>query len=308
MMTTSADLRASVVVVGYNGEEFLDACFESLASTDVPPSQFELLFIDNASVDGSVAVVERFRGRFPHLRLVQNDRNVGFAAAVNQAAALAEAPVLVLLNQDTIVERAWLRELLAPFETDPLIAAVGSRVLNGDGPGLYAAALEILYGGVCVVHEGDRRTDAVSGCAMAVRLDVFRRLGGFEADLFMYGEDLDLGHRLRRAQYRITYAPNSVVHHRAARTSRASTRTYMFYVARNRVLVCVRNYPRKRLYLLADIFVLFPLTALAESVRSRRRWQGVGWLFEARIDSLRTALAWIHSSRRKAPGDLPTTI
>lgn len=307
-MTTNADLRASVVVVGYNGEEFLGACLDSLAGTDVPPSQYELLFIDNASKDGTVAVLEGFRGRFPHFRIVQNDRNVGFAAAVNQAAALAEAPVLVLLNQDTVVERAWLRELLAPFERDPSIAAVGSRVVNGDGPRLYAAALEVLYGGVCIIHEGNRRTDAVSGCAMAVRLDTFRRLGGFEGALFMYGEDLDLGHRLRSAQYRITYAPKSVVHHRAARASRASTRTYMFYVARNRVLVCVRNYPRKRLYLLADIFILFPLTALAELVRSRRRWEGVRWLFEARIDSLRTALAWIQSSRRKASGDLPATI
>lgn len=302
-MTDRAPFQATVVVVGYNGQDFLGPCLESLLRTDVSPSEFELIFIDNASSDESVAVVENFRGKFPHLRIVRNDQNVGFPAGVNQAAALARAPVLVLLNQDTVVERAWLRELLSRLKTDPAIAATGSRVVNGDGPGLYAAALEVLYGAVCVVHEGDRRTDAVSGCAMAIRLDAFRRVGGFAGDLFMYGEDLDLGHRLRTAGYRLAYEPASVAHHRAVRRSRASSRTYMFYMARNRTLVCVRNYRRKRLYLLMDIFVLFPLTSLTEFLRSRTRRAALGWLFEARVDSLRRALALIRSPTSFSPHD-----
>lgn len=290
------DPRACVVVVGYNGEKFLRRCLDSLARTDIPSQEYEVLFIDNASTDGTVAVAEGFRGRFPRFRIVRNDRNVGFAAAVNQAAALADAPILVLLNQDTVVEQPWLRELLTPLERDPSIAAVGSRVMNGDGPGVYAAALEVLYGGVCVVHEGDRRTDAVSGCAMAVRLDAFRRVDGFDGDLFMYGEDLDLGYRLRSAGYRIAYAPRSVAHHAAVRRTRASSRTYMFYMARNRTLVCIRNYRWKRVYLLVDVFALFPLASLAELLRSRRRKAALGWLLEARMDSLRLAFRVIRRS------------
>jgi GT2 family glycosyltransferase len=288
--------RATVVVVGFNGEEFIGPCLDSLGNSDVPPPEYELVFVDNASSDRTVAMVEEFQGRFPHFRIVRNDRNVGFAAAANQAADLAEAPILVLLNQDTVVERAWLRELLAPFDQDPSIAEVGSKVLNGGGPGLYAAALEVLYGGVCIVHEGDRRTDAVSGCAMAVARDAFRRVGGFASDLFMYGEDLDLGYRLRRAGYRIAYTPRSVAHHQAVRRFRASTRTYMFYTARNRTLVCLRNYRRKRLYLLADVFVLFPLTALAELLRSKMKRDALGWLVEARLDSIRMGLGSIRSA------------
>jgi len=264
---------------------------------EVTPSRYEVIYIDNASSDGSVEIVERLQTFFPNLRIVRNKYNLGFPAAANQGAGLARAPILVLLNQDTVVERSWLRELLRPFEGHPEIAAVGSRVINGSGPHLYSAALEVLYGGICIVHEGDRRTDAVSGCAMAVRVDVLRRMGGFAADLFMYGEDLDLGHRLRAAGHRIAYAPASVAHHEAIRASRASTRTYMFYSARNRVLVCVRNYRRKRSYLVADIFALFPLTALAELVRSRRRREAIGWLFEARVESLRGALASIRTPR-----------
>ncbi|MGI0149449.1 MAG: glycosyltransferase family 2 protein, partial [Thermoplasmata archaeon] len=294
-MTVQPGLRASVVIVGFNGEGFLRACLDSLGRTEMPSSKYEVLIIDNASKDATVSVAEQFRGRFPHLRVVRNERNVGFPAAVNQAAAVAESPILVLLNQDTVVEREWLSELLAPFERDPSVAAVGSRVVNGEGPGLYAAALEVLYGGICIVHEGNRRTDAVSGCAMAVRLDAFHRVGGLDGSLFMYGEDLDLGHRLRTAGYRIAYARSSVAHHAAVRGSRASSRTYMFYMARNRTLVCLRNYRWKRLYLLVDVFALFPLTAFAELVRSRAKKQALGWLLDARIASLRTGLESLRS-------------
>ena len=295
-MSAPAGLRASVVLVGYNSTEFLGRCLDSLRSQDLPPSAFEVLFVDNASGDRTVDVVEGYRGRFPHLTLLRNERNLGFAAELNQAADIARAPVLVLLNPDTVAEPSWLRELLAAFERDPAVAVAGSRVVNGDGPGLYAAALEILYGGVCVIHEGDRRTDAVSGCALAVRTEVLRKLGGFAGELFMYGEDLDLGHRVRAAGHRIAYAPSSVAHHSAVRRDRASTRTYMFYMARNRTLVCVRNYHRKRLYLLLDVFVLFPLTSIAEWMRSRAKAEALGWLFEARVDSFRESLRLLRAA------------
>lgn len=297
-MSAPSSLRASVVLVGYNSAEFIDRCLDSLLVQDIPPGDYEIVLIDNASSDRTVQIAEGYRNRFLQLTVLRNDRNLGFPAAVNQATMHSQGPVLVLLNPDTTVEPSWLRELLRPFEQDPRVAVAGSRVLNGDGPGLYAAALEILYGGVCVIHEGDRRMDAVSGCALAVRADVFRQLGGLATDLFMYGEDLDLGHRVRAAGYRIAYAPASVVHHSAIRRSRASTRTYMFYMARNRTLVCVKNYRWKRLYLLADVFVLFPLTSLTEFLRSRRKPESLRWLFEARVDSLRESLRFLRSARR----------
>ena len=305
MNPTNPPLRASIAIVTYNGEDFVGPCLDSLGSGDIPPNEFEVIIIDNASVDETLAVVHAARTKFPHLRVERNDSNLGFAMAANQAADLAGAPILIFLNQDTTVDPSWLRELLLSIEPNSDIAASGSRVVQGDGPGLYAAALEVLYGGVCVIHEGNRRIDAVSGCAMAVRRPAFREVGGFAGDLFMYGEDLDLGYRLRSKGYRIAYAPRSVAHHFAIRRSRAASRTYMFYTARNRVLVCLRNYPRKRLYLLADVFVLFPLTSLTEVLRSVRRSQTLRWLLEARIESLRTAKVWLRSGVGKISGSPP---
>lgn len=73
----------------------------------------------------------------------------------------------------------------------------------------------------------------------------------------------------------------------------------MFYMARNRTLVCMRNYRRKRLYLLLDIFVLFPLTSLTEFLRSQAKGQAVRWIAEARVDSLREALRLLRASRER---------
>lgn len=296
-------LRASVLVVGYNGASFLPACLDSLLAMDMPSTAFEMVYIDNASFDASLAIVERCARQFAHMTILRNPRNLGFAAAVNQAAKMARAPILVVLNQDTIVANGWLRQLIRPLEEEPSVAVVGARVLYEDGSGLYAGALEVLYGGVCIAHEWEGRCDAVSACAMAVRRDAFLRLGGFHEDLFMYGEDLDLCHRARRAGYRIAYAPESIVYHRASRRERAGTRTYVFYMARNRTLVCLRNYRRKRLYLLLDLFALFPLTAGMELLRSNRRRRALRWVWEARVDSVRRAKEVLRDARsmRKLP-------
>lgn len=290
---TNLGLRASVILVGYNSAGYIGRSLDSLLTQTIPVAEFEVIVLDNASSDSTADVVDGYGGRFAHLTVIRSGRNVGFAAGVNVAATHAHAPILVLLNPDAVADPTWLEALLQPLESESNVALAGSRVVKEDGSGLYAAALEILYGGICVVHEGDRRTDAVSGCALAVRRDVFASLGGFASDLFMYGEDLDLGHRVRSAGYRIAFAGQSVAHHSAARRDRASTRTYMYYMARNRTLVCIWNYRRKRAYLAADVLALFPLTSFTEFLRSRAKGRALRWLFEARVDSLRASLAYL---------------
>src|SRR5206468_1830531 len=101
---------------------------------DIPASEYELMIVDNGSEDGTVAVAEGFRSQFPNFRLMRNERNMGFPAAVNQAAGRASSPVLVLLNQDTTVECRWLSELLASLQRDPSLAAVERRIGKGPRP------------------------------------------------------------------------------------------------------------------------------------------------------------------------------
>src|SRR5436309_12786904 len=100
---------------------------------DIPAAAYELLIVDNGSGDGTVAVAENFRSQFPNFRVMRNERNMGFPAAVNQAAGLASSPVLVLLTQDSTVERRWPSEPLPSLERDTTLAAVGSCVARGGG-------------------------------------------------------------------------------------------------------------------------------------------------------------------------------
>src|SRR2546429_9983675 len=101
---------------------------------DIPAAAYELLIVDNGSGDGTVAVAENFRSQFPNFRVMRNERNMGFPPAVNQAAGLASSPALVLLNQDTTVERRWLSARPASLQRDPTLPAVARPLPHGGRP------------------------------------------------------------------------------------------------------------------------------------------------------------------------------
>jgi len=116
----------SVVVLNYNGLRFLDDCLGSLERLDYPPDRFEVVVVDNVSQDGSAEVAEK---RFPRFRVVRNGRNLGFAAGNNVAMRAAKADHVVLLNNDTAVDRQWLSRLVEAAERDPKVGACTSKLL-----------------------------------------------------------------------------------------------------------------------------------------------------------------------------------
>ncbi len=126
-----ANLQApfvTVVIVNYSGLPFLDQCLSALANDvlDYPAESYEVVLVDNASRDGSVAYV---RESYPWVRVVANERNLAFAAGNNEIMQAAPGEFVVLLNNDTRVERGWLRELLAAAARHPQAAALTSKLL-----------------------------------------------------------------------------------------------------------------------------------------------------------------------------------
>ena len=117
----------SVIILNYNGMEFVESCLESVLSTDYP--DFEVLFIDNASIDGSLEYVEDKFGRNTRIKIVANEKNYGFAEGNNIGFKHTEGEYVVFLNIDTDVEPDWLSELVKVFEADPTIGAVQSKLL-----------------------------------------------------------------------------------------------------------------------------------------------------------------------------------
>ncbi|MCP4362236.1 MAG: glycosyltransferase, partial [Chloroflexi bacterium] len=111
---------ASVIILGYNGKDFLEACLSSVLDQSYPSEKYEVIFADNASVDGSAAYVA---SNFPTVHVARFDRNWGFAEGNNRAAELAKGRYLVFLNQDTIAHYDWLAEMVRVMESDSSIKA-----------------------------------------------------------------------------------------------------------------------------------------------------------------------------------------
>lgn len=214
-----------VIIVNYNGMEYLPACLESLFKTDYP--LFSVLIVDNDSLDGSPEWVKE---KYPEVRLIRNSQNLGFGKANNIGIEKGCSPYIALLNSDTVVEKGWLRPLIETARKDPSVAATCSkllflqnpRIVNGVGGGMNYVG----YGydiGAYEVDNGqfDEERDVFfpTAAACVLKRTAFEEAGGFDEQFFMYHEDVDLGWRLRLKGYCIKCVPDSVVHHAFGGTS-----------------------------------------------------------------------------------------
>ena len=214
----AADCLATVIVINRNGRHFLADCLSALDRQSVPRWRFEVLFVDNASTDGSAAFV---REHFPHVRLIDAGGNLGFTGANNLGIRLAHGRHVILLNNDTFLLPGWLDNLLGAFE-DPAVTVAGSRLLYPTGHVQHAGVAFDDLGPhhVFVGLPGDspvvlleRDLQVVTGAALAIRAGEFRRLGGFDTTYQNSFEDVDLCLRVRRDGGRVRYVPSSVAYH-----------------------------------------------------------------------------------------------
>jgi GT2 family glycosyltransferase len=173
----------SIVILNFNGKKFLDECLSSVLKSNYP--DFEVIFVDNASTDGSVEFVQsNFRG-YSNLRIIRNNRNLGFAEGNNVGAKVAKGEYVVFLNVDTKVDPNWLKELVTAMESDESIGAAQSKLLQFDGRTIDSAGDFINFYGFGWMRghgEIDRgqfnKIDEIfsaRGAAMIVRKKSFRR-------------------------------------------------------------------------------------------------------------------------------------
>jgi GT2 family glycosyltransferase len=197
--------------------------------------------VDNASSDGSASIA----GEFPQATLVRNAENVGFGRAVNQALAVARAPLVLLMNPDCRLEAGAIDTLRRELGRHPGCAIVGPRILDPDGAeqgsargdpdmftGLFgrSAALRRWFPSLGIsernvvpsslVPAGESRAvDWLSGACMLARSAALGDVGGFDERYFLYWEDADLCRRLRRAGHHVRYVPSAVAVHRVGHSS-----------------------------------------------------------------------------------------
>jgi GT2 family glycosyltransferase len=209
----------SVSIVNTESRELLLACLGSLAGVDA-----EIVVLDNASEDGSVAAV---RERFPEVRVIPQEFRAGFGANHNSVIRVTRGRYVYVLNEDTTADDWGFDRLIAYLDAHPRVAAVGPRLVYPDGrrqdsawrfPTPLVSALGLATLGKLGVKQslGDvpRQVDWVMGAAIVLRRKALAQVGLFDEDFFLYSEEVDLQFRLRQAGWEVHYVPDvTVVHH-----------------------------------------------------------------------------------------------
>jgi GT2 family glycosyltransferase len=245
----------SVVVVNFNGREFLRQCLLTLLETDYP--NYEVVVVDNASTDGSLAEIEKCLGSDSRIRLVRNSENVGHAEGCNIGARVTTGRYLVFLDSDTEFSAVdWLWELVRVMESDKSVGVAQAKLVLAedmgcldyvcvgvDALGTWAATYGLKEEGL---RENSEILAASSGCCI-VRRKVFEEVGGFDSDYFIYDDDTDLSLRARLLGYRVLLVPSARVIHRGGVLRGLKSRT-LYHSSKNRVRTALKNYELRNMW------------------------------------------------------------
>jgi GT2 family glycosyltransferase len=239
----------SVVIPTLAADARLRECVDSLARQT--RHDFEVIVVDNSGVG-----LVRRNGSAPGARVIENARNVGFGAAVNQGIEASSAPYLATLNDDAVAHPGWLDALVRALERRPdagmcaaavllyhedrldsagmLVARDASSKQRGHGrpPEDFPVAEEVLF---------------PTGSAAIYRRSMLEELGGFDPAFFLYCEDTDLGLRARWAGWKCLYEPEAVVEHHYSHSSGRASPLKAYYVERNRLFVLAKDFPASML-------------------------------------------------------------
>ncbi len=231
----------SIIIVNYNVKHFLEQCLMAVEKAK-HALNIEIIVVDNASVDGSQAMVKK---KFPQVRLIENSKNLGFARANNLALKIAQGKYVLILNPDTLIQEDTLLMLKNFLDEHPDVSAVGCKLINPDGsfqvasrrsiPTPWVAFTKIIglsrifpksrifgkYNLTYISPDIESEVDVLSGSLMMIRKQIIDRVGYFDEDYFMYGEDIDLCYRIIKAGGKIYYTPKTkAIHYKGESTKK----------------------------------------------------------------------------------------
>lgn len=243
----------SIVLVCWNNNDYLEPCLRSLYDGGLS-SSFDVVVTDNGSTDGSQAMLAE---KFPHVRLIQNDHNVGLGKASNQGIQATQGRYVLLLNNDTLVNASALDSLVDFLEQNPEAGAVGGKLLNPDGSFqsgyagfstlleefLIATRLgEFIWKGYPSHGDSDqvRAVGWLSSACLLLRRSALNEVGLLDESYFIYGDEADLQFRLNKAGWKVFYLPDAEIIHYGGRSMDRWRRRKMVY--RGKMLFYQKNY------------------------------------------------------------------
>ncbi len=242
----------SVVVLNWNGRDYVLPCLDSLCAQDYP--NLEIIVVDNGSSDGSVDLIKR---RYPQIGVIENGANLGFAAGNNVGIRAAAGDCVVILNPDTELAAGAVSAMRRAIGKDRRYGACASKILLKFEPDLLdAAGIVVCPDGLSIGRgrlEAGARYDAEeevffgSGCCVMCRREMLEdiKVGDdyFDESFFMYADDTDLGWRASLRGWRCIYAPDALVYHLHSASSEGYSPLKAFLVERNRIWLQAKYFP-----------------------------------------------------------------
>lgn len=309
---------AKIIILNWNGAAHLRRFLPSVVAQ--APAGVEIVVADNGSTDDSVQLLH---AAFPTVRVLRLDANYGYAGGYNRALEQIEADYFILLNSDVQTPQGWLEPVLECLERNPDVAAAAPKLLayerreEFEYAGAAGGYIDFLGYPFCRgrilqhveqdrgQYDDERDVFWVSGAAFCCRADVFRALGGFDADFFAHMEEIDLCWRMQLAGYRIRVVPRSVVYHLGGGTLTTDSATKVFFNHRNNLAMLYKCSSSTQRLVVAVLRPALDLMA-ALSYLLQRRADNFCAVFRAYRDFLRWHAALAvkrHAIRQSRCGD-----
>jgi GT2 family glycosyltransferase len=240
------DPKVTVVIPTLAAHSALAECLRSLEGQTF--RDFEVIVVDNSG-EGRASQLDEVRRR---ARVIENPRNLGFGAAVNQGIRDSSSPFVATINDDATAHPDCLENLLAAIEARYEIGMCAPQIRLSGRETLDSAGMLICRDGsskqrghleACSAHARRRQVLLPSGCAAMYRRDMLDEIGLFDESFFLYCEDTDLGLRARWKLWECVYTPDAVVEHRYSHSAGAASALKAYYVERNRLFLVAKNFP-----------------------------------------------------------------
>jgi N-acetylglucosaminyl-diphospho-decaprenol L-rhamnosyltransferase len=243
----------SIVLVCWNNKKYIEPCLHSIFNGGLQCS-YDVIVVDNGSVDGSQALL---RKKFPQVKIIQNDQNVGLGRASNQGIEATQGKYVLLLNNDTLVNGHSLDAMIKFLNGHLVVGAVGGKLLNPDGSiqscyyefstlteeFLIATRLrKLLRSGypANIKDEKIRAVDWISSACLMLRREALNHIGLLDEEYFIYSDEADLQYRLKKAGWQVYYLPDSTTIHYGGRSMDRWRKRKMVY--RGKMLFYRKHY------------------------------------------------------------------
>jgi len=242
-------MKLSVVILNWNGKNDTLACLTSLEQTEAPP--FDMIVVDNGSTDDSVVEIAK---RFPQITLLETGQNLGYAGGNNvgiEHALKQGTDLILLLNNDTIVDRHFIAALLKSAQEAPNLGIIGAYPIRMTDPekidhlggrwNNVTATFDLIGLGAQIGFKSDQTLDYVCGCSILIRKQVFEKIGLLEPTFFLFWEEADFCMRAKKAGFDIGVCYEALLLHKVSASFVGGTPHKTYFWWRGRCLWIERN-------------------------------------------------------------------